>query len=76
MHQLQCNMEDDNELFWNYIIYGEDSESDEDFNSKEESSSAGKDSFDSDFDNTVDDDLVKGKRKRKATQKNKRTKNK
>jgi hypothetical protein len=69
-------MEDDNELFWNYIIYGEDSESDEDFNSKEESSSAGKDSFDSDFDNTVDDDLVKGKRKRKATQKNKRTKNK
>ena len=55
---------DDEELFWNYMIYAEDSESDEDFNSLAESSSAGKDSFDSDFDGPDDDDLLKGKRRR------------
>ena len=65
---------DDEELFWNYCIYAEDSASDEDFNSNVESSSAGKDSFDSDFDGTDDDELIKGRRRRRRSSKNKKKK--
>ena len=65
--------EGDDDVFWSYMIFASESdgESDKDFNSHDASSSAGKDSFDSDFDKTDDDELVKGDKRRRSSKKSK-----